>query len=90
VNTRFRNNPILFNAYNVVKCEAHVRAVQRLKIPLIAHNASASQSCIRYLDQQSYMEKRYVLTVFRNDKVMIFGRYHILYVLLGSLHQSDA
>jgi hypothetical protein len=40
--TRFRDNTVRLDVCDFVKCEANIRAVQRLKITLIAHNTLAS------------------------------------------------
>jgi hypothetical protein len=40
--TCFRDDTVRFDVCDVVKCEANIRAAQRRKIALVAHNALAS------------------------------------------------
>ena len=87
VNTSFHNDTIWLDACDTIGCEADIWTMQRLKISLVAHKASTSNSCMWRLHRAVRDAKKYVRTIFRYDKVVVFGRCRALYVVLRGLHQ---
>lgn len=89
IHTGFRDDTVGFDLDNFVKCQAHIWTAQRLEVALVSHNPPASERCKFFTvhTSQVFVESQ-ARTVCRNDKMLVFRRCRLLYVVHRNLGQS--